>query len=67
MSEAGDALARLQALLAGLPEQRVAIAVSGGIDSLTLAAAAAPVRRYRLTLAHASAPAGPGAASTWAW
>ncbi len=63
MSEAGDALARLQALLSGLEAPRVAIAVSGGIDSLTLAAAAAPVLRDRLTLHHASSPAVPGEAT----
>ncbi len=63
MSDAGDALARLQVLLAGLEAPRVAIAVSGGIDSLTLAAAAAPVLRDRLTLHHASSPAVPGEAT----
>ena len=52
-------LARLQVLLAGLPVLRVAIAVSGGIDSLTLSAAAAPVLGDRLTLHHATSPAVP--------
>ncbi len=59
MSDVEDALARLQALLAGLGVLRVAIAVSGGIDSLTLAAAAAPVLGDRLTLHHASSAAVP--------
>ncbi len=63
MSEAGDALVRLQALLSGLEAPRVALAVSGGIDSLTLAAAAAPVLGDRLTLHHASSPAVPGEAT----
>ena len=63
MSDAGDALARLQVLLAGLEAPGVAIAVSGGIDSLTLAAAAAPVLGDRLTLHHASSPAVPGEAT----
>ncbi len=63
MSDAENALVRLQALLAGLREPHVAIAVSGGIDSLTLAAAAAPVLGYRLTLHHASSPAVPGEAT----
>ncbi len=63
MSDVRDALLRLQALLAGLEAPRVAIAVSGGIDSLTLAAAAAPVLEHRLTLHHASSPAVPGEAT----
>ncbi|MGI4746630.1 MAG: hypothetical protein ACRYGI_11925 [Janthinobacterium lividum] len=53
------ALERLQVLLAGLDTVRVAIAVSGGIDSLTLSAAAAPVLGERLTLHHATSPAVP--------
>ncbi len=63
MSEAGEALVRLQELLSGLEAPRVAIAVSGGIDSLTLSAAAAPVLRDRLALHHASSPAVPGEAT----
>ncbi len=63
MSEAEDALVRLQALLSGLEAPRVAIAVSGGIDSLTLSAAAAPVLGRRLALHHASSPAVPGEAT----
>ncbi len=63
MSEAGEALVRLQALLSGLEAPRVAIAVSGGIDSLTLSAAAAPVLGDRLALHHASSPAVPGEAT----
>lgn len=59
MQEPGAALGRLQALLAGLDAPRVAIAVSGGIDSLTLSAAAAPVLGGRLTLHHATSPAVP--------
>lgn len=53
------ALEQLQALLAGLEAPRVAIAASGGIDSLTLSAAAAPVLGDRLTLHHATSPAVP--------
>ncbi len=53
------ALDRLQALLARLDAPRVAIAVSGGIDSLTLSAAAASVLGGRLTLHHATSPAVP--------
>ena len=63
MSGAEDALVRLQALLSGIEAPRVAIAVSGGIDSLTLAAAAVPVLRDRLTLHHATSPAVPGEAT----
>ena len=63
MSEAGEALVRLQALLSGLEAPHVAIAVSGGIDSLPLSAAAAPVLRDRLALHHASSPAVPGEAT----
>ena len=57
--KAATALARLQSVLAGLQAPRVAIAVSGGIDSLTLAAAALPVLGERLTLHHATSPAVP--------
>lgn len=57
--EPAAALARLQALLTGLPVPHVAIAVSGGIDSLTLCAAAALVLRDRLMLHHATSPAVP--------
>ena len=63
MSEAGEALVRLQDVLSGLEAPRVAIAVSGGIDSLTLSAAAAPVLGDRLALHHASSPAVPGEAT----
>ncbi len=53
------ALGRLRTLLARMDVPRVAVAVSGGIDSLTLSAAAAPVLGDRLTLHHATSPAVP--------
>ena len=57
--EPAAALARLRSVLAGLEAPRVAIAVSGGIDSLTLAATAIPILGERLTLHHATSPAVP--------
>lgn len=57
--EAAAALARLQSVLGELDAPHVAIAVSGGIDSLTLAASAMPVLGERLTLHHATSPAVP--------
>ena len=62
-AEPRAALSRLQALLARLDHPRIAIAVSGGIDSLTLSAAAAPVLGERLTLHHATSPAVPAEAT----
>ncbi|MBE7210144.1 MAG: adenine nucleotide alpha hydrolase [Gluconacetobacter diazotrophicus] len=49
----------MRAVLAVLPPERVAVAVSGGIDSLCLAAAAAPVLGERLEIHHAVSPAVP--------
>lgn len=59
MIDAEAALAALRAVLGGLDAPRVAIAVSGGIDSLTLAAVAAPMFGGRLELHHATSPAVP--------
>ena len=57
--DAAQSLGRLQAALLSLDAPRIAIAVSGGIDSLTLSAAAAPTLAERLTLHHATSPAVP--------
>lgn len=61
MTDTGAAtmLARLQAVLLRLDAPKIAVAVSGGIDSLTLAAVAAPLLGVRLTLHHATSPAVP--------
>ncbi len=53
------ALSRLRSVLDGLPAQRVAVAVSGGIDSLTLAAVTVATLRDRAALHHATSPAVP--------
>ena len=56
-------MARLSAALQAHGE--VVVAVSGGVDSLTLAAFALQTpRRDRATLVHAVSPAVPGAATT---
>ncbi len=52
-----NALDRLEAVLAGLDQ--AAIAVSGGIDSLTLATAAQRVLPGRVSMHHATSPAVP--------
>ncbi len=52
------ALERLRSVLAG--HDRVAVAVSGGIDSLTLATAAHRLLGNRATMHHATSPAVPG-------
>ena len=51
------ALARLRAILGGMPS--VAVAVSGGVDSLTLATAAHDVLGERARMHHAVSPAVP--------
>ena len=55
------ALERLRGVLAG--HDRVAVAVSGGIDSLTLATAAHRLLGNRATMHHAISPAVPGEAT----
>jgi pyridinium-3,5-biscarboxylic acid mononucleotide sulfurtransferase len=57
----GDAERRLIAVLATMP--KVAIAVSGGIDSLTLATIAHRTMRRTPSMLHASSPAVPDAAT----
>ncbi len=52
-----DALERLQAVLRGIAQAEVA--VSGGVDSLTLAAAAHAVLGRRAVMRHATSPAVP--------
>ncbi len=56
-----NALSRLDHVLLGLPH--AAIAVSGGIDSLTLATAAHRVLGGRVTMHHATSPAVPAEAT----
>ena len=56
-SQAQTVLRELEALLAGM--QRVGVAVSGGVDSLTLAALAHAARGSQATLYHAQSPAVP--------
>jgi len=56
-----SASSRLERVLTGLPA--AAIAVSGGIDSLTLATAAHRVLGARVTMHHATSPAVPGEAT----
>ncbi len=53
------ALQALRAVLSGLDAPAIAIAVSGGIDSLTLAATAVPLLGDRVALHHATSPAVP--------
>jgi uncharacterized protein len=59
VSEQEHALNALRRVLSGLGAPSIAIAVSGGIDSLTLAATAAPLLGRRLALHHATSPAVP--------
>ncbi len=59
MSDAILALSRLRSGLHGLPAQPLVVAVSGGIDSLTLAAAAVATLGERVALHHATSPAVP--------
>lgn len=59
MIDGEAALAALRGVLGGIDAPRVAIAVSGGIDSLTLAAVAAPLLGGRLALHHATSAAVP--------
>ena len=60
MRDAAPALRCLQAVLQGLPAQDLVVAASGGIDSLTLAAAAvATLGHRRVALHHATSPAVP--------
>jgi uncharacterized protein len=62
--EASDltvAISRLEAVLKGCGE--AAVAISGGVDSLTLAAFARRVLGSKATLVHAVSPAVPGAAT----
>lgn len=64
LREASDlphAISRLEAVLLGCGE--VAVALSGGVDSLTLAAFARRVLGARATLVHAVSPAVPEAAT----
>ena len=56
-----EALARLERVLA--ENDRIAIAVSGGVDSLTLAHAASGIAHLRLEVLHAVSPAVPAAAT----
>ncbi len=56
----GDALARLVAVLER--HERLAVAVSGGVDSMTLAHVAWRHARTRATMYHATGPAVPAAA-----
>ena len=56
-----DALLRLEGFLAGLGE--VAVAVSGGVDSLTLATVAHHVLGQRAAMLHAVSPAVPAEAT----
>ena len=56
-----EALVRLTDVLRSLPD--AAVAVSGGIDSLTLATAAHRVLGPRVTMHHATSPAVPGEAT----
>ena len=57
---ASDVLARLVATLDG--HDRIAVAVSGGVDSMTLAHVARRFSRARMTVYHATGPAVPAAA-----
>lgn len=59
--DAAAALARLDAVLRGLGP--VAVAVSGGVDSLTLATAAGEALGGAATMHHATSPAVPGEAT----
>ncbi|WP_428377893.1 hypothetical protein [Lichenicoccus sp.] len=56
---AADALARLQQVLSGLHGSGAAVAVSGGIDSLTLSAAAHVSLGAAVVMHHATSPAVP--------
>ena len=61
MSENADTAARLDGVLAGLGE--VAVAVSGGVDSMTLAVIAGRRLAERAEMIHATSPAVPPEAS----
>jgi uncharacterized protein len=63
MVEPQTALGRLEALLAGLEEAPVAVAVSGGVDSMTLSVVAGRVLGSRATMMHAVSPAVPASAT----
>lgn len=56
-----EAIARLERVLGGFP--RLAVAVSGGVDSLTLAHAASRQAKLELIVLHAVSPAVPAAAT----
>ena len=62
-AQAGEALARLRANLATLRGTGAAVAVSGGIDSLTLSAAAHAVLGAGVAMHHATSPAVPSEAT----
>ncbi len=61
MDEPQTALGRLKALLADLEE--ASVAVSGGVDSMTLAVVAGRVLGSRATMMHAVSPAVPASAT----
>ena len=60
-SDLSEAISRLETVLLGCGE--AAVALSGGLDSLTLAAFAHRTLGARVTLVHAVSPAVPGAAT----
>ena len=60
-TDAADARGRIHAILAGLGS--AAVAVSGGVDSLTLATLAHDVLGTRVTMHHATSPAVPAEAT----
>lgn len=61
MDDSLTPLRRLEALLAGLEE--ASVAVSGGVDSMTLSVVAGRVLRSRATMMHAVSPAVPPSAT----
>ena len=63
MDDPQTALGRLEAVLAGLEEASVAVAVSGGVDSMTLSVVAGRVLGSRATMMHAVSPAVPASAT----
>lgn len=63
-SDLDDARSRLETVLLGLGLGEVAVALSGGVDSLTLAAFALEVLQGRARWVHAVSPAVPAEATT---